>query len=142
MKAVLVFAMLCLLAGCSTNPKEEQADSSTSSESSTSFFPEEDALIYDVEDSEIVEQLIENILSMKQKKRDELTIQIYTLNDYEQRNIWLAEAVFPDEESSYWLYIKEADKLVEIDEQEFQGKQTSIQKQNHSELPIYEEDNL
>lgn len=142
MKKWLLFPTLFLLTACSSNQETpQQTNASTTIESSTAFSSEEVGLVYDVEDSEIVEHIIETILSSKQEERDAFTFRIYTANDYTNRNLWLAEAV-TQSSKSYWLYIKEADKLMEIKEQEFHGKLTGLQKQNHSELPIYEEDNL
>lgn len=142
MKKWLLLPALFLLTACASNQEaSDQTSVSTAIESSTAFSSEEVGLVYDVEDSEIVEHIIESILSSNQAECDDFTFRIYTANDYTNRNIWLAEAV-TQTHSNYWLYIKEADKLTEISEQEFHGKLTGLQKQNHSEVPIYEEDNL
>lgn len=142
MKKWLLLSALFLLTACSSNQEmPQQTSASTTIENSTTFSSEEVGLVYDVEDSEIVEHIIENISSSKQAERDTFTFRIYTANDYQDRNLWLTEAV-TQTSNSYWLYIKEADKLTEISEQEFHGKLTGLQKQNQSEVPIYEEDNL
>lgn len=141
MNVLLLISALFVLAACSQK-QEEQTQTNSSSTDSASFFSTEKAeLVYDVEDSEIVEHIIDTILSNKQIEREKLTFRIYTLNDYSDRTIWLTEAAAQDS-SCYWLYIKEADQLTEINKNEFEGKLTSIQKQNQSDLPLYEEDNL
>lgn len=141
MNILLLISALFLLAACSPKQEEQTLASSSSTAISSLFNSEKNELVYDVEDSEIVEHIIDTILSSEQKEREELTFRIYTLNDYNDRAIWLTEARAQDS-SSYWLYIKEADQLTEISKNEFEGKRTSIQKQNQSDLPLYEEDNL
>lgn len=141
MNILLLISALFLLASCSPKQEEQTLASPSSTASSSLFNSEKNELVYDVEDSEIVEHIIDTILSSEQKEREELTFRIYTLNDYNDRAIWLTEARAQDS-SSYWLYIKEVDQLTEISKNEFEGKRTSIQKQNQSDLPLYEEDNL
>ncbi|WP_086348422.1 hypothetical protein [Candidatus Enterococcus clewellii] len=141
MNILLLISALFLLAACSPKQEEQTLASSSSTAISSLFNSEKNELVYDVEDSEIVEHIIDTILSSEQKEREELTFRIYTLNDYNDRVIWLTEARAQDS-SSYWLYIKEADQLTEINKNEFEGKRISIQKQNQSDLPLYEEDNL
>lgn len=142
MNHLLLIALLCLLTACSTNQKPQTQNSTAASATSDTYSSSEEVgLIFDVEDSEIVERIIEGILSSNQREREALTFRIYTFNDYQNRTIWLTEAKTVDS-NSYWLYIKNADKLTAINEQEFNGKLTSIQKQNHSDMPIYEEENI
>ncbi|MGC6769047.1 hypothetical protein [Enterococcus sp. LJL51] len=142
MKKIGIILLLGLFTGCTAHHETKNtAVPASSIESSSTIETEEQGIIYDVEDSEIIEHIINTVLNNQDKKREELDISIYTHDNSFQRNIWVAHAVFSDNTTAYLLYIKEAGKLVEIDKNEFDGKVTSIQKRNHSDTAIYKEKN-
>ncbi|WP_237580178.1 hypothetical protein [Candidatus Enterococcus huntleyi] len=70
------------------------------------------------------------------------TIQIYTPNESNHNKIYIIEAIFSDEQVSYFIYIDNAEKLVSIEENEYQGKRRGIIKQNNSDIPYFEANNL
>ncbi|OCF99841.1 hypothetical protein A9G08_07185 [Gilliamella sp. wkB195] len=100
----------------------------------------EEALIFDEYDSQIAEKIIDYKLHNQPEKRENSIIKIFTNENSEDRNYWLA-SIQTDEKSEYYLFYQvDKNEIIEVDQKQFEALLPKIVECNQTkQLPIYSE---
>lgn len=100
----------------------------------------EETLIFDEYDSQIAEKIIDYKLHNQPEKRENSIIKIFTNENSEDRNYWLA-SIQTDEKSEYYLFYQvDKNEIIEVDQKQFEALLPKIVECNQTkQLPIYSE---
>lgn len=142
---LLPMAML-LFAGCNNNEeKNDNSSESISQTSETSISEDEEepeGIVFDVEDSEICENIIEQVTKNESLKREKLDIHIFTNDDYTKRDRWLAEIITSDKKELYYELTQDSPNIKKIDKNQYDKLYKKITATNYTpETPLYSEEN-
>ncbi|QYN42802.1 hypothetical protein [Gilliamella sp. ESL0443] len=100
----------------------------------------EEALIFDEYDSQIAEKIIDYKLFNQPEKRENSIIKIFTNENSEDRNYWLASIQTDDKSEFYLFYQVDKNELIEVDQKQFEALLPKIVECNQTkQLPIYSE---
>lgn len=100
----------------------------------------EEALIFDEYDSQIAEKIIDYKLHNQPEKRENSIIKIFTNENSEDRNYWLASIQTDDKSGSYLFYQVDKNEIIEVDQKQFEALLPKIVECNQTkQLPIYSE---
>ncbi len=100
----------------------------------------EEALIFDEYDSQIAEKIIDYKLHNQPEKRENSIIKIFTNENSEDRNYWLASIQTDDKSESYIFYQVDKNEIIEVDQKQFEALLPKIVECNQTkQLPIYSE---
>ncbi|MCX8683128.1 hypothetical protein J3U09_05250 [Gilliamella sp. B2889] len=100
----------------------------------------EEALIFDEYDSQIAEKIIDYKLHNQPEKRENSIIKIFTNENSEDRNYWLASIQTDDKSEFYLFYQVDKNELIEVDQKQFEALLPKIVECNQTkQLPIYSE---
>ncbi|WP_267336668.1 hypothetical protein [Gilliamella sp. B2865] len=100
----------------------------------------EEALIFDEYDSQIAEKIIDYKLHNQPEKRENSIIKIFTNENSEDRNYWLASIQTDDKSESYLFYQVDKNEIIEVDQKQFEALLPKIVECNQTkQLPIYSE---
>lgn len=100
----------------------------------------EETLIFDEYDSQIAEKIIDYKLHNQPEKRENSIIKIFTNENSEDRNYWLA-SIQTDEKSEFYLFYQvDKNEIIEVDQKQFEALLPKIVECNQTkQLPIYSE---
>lgn len=97
-------------------------------------------IIFDESDSQIVENIIDHQLYNQPDIRENTVIKIFTNDNSEDRNYWLASFQLKDQKSLYLFYQVDENKFTKINQQQFETLLPKIVGCNaNQEIPIYSE---
>lgn len=100
----------------------------------------EEALIFDEYDSQIAEKIIDYKLHNQPEKRENSIIKIFTNENSEDRNYWLASIQTDDKSEFYIFYQVDKNEIIEVDQKQFEALLPKIVECNQTkQLPIYSE---
>lgn len=100
----------------------------------------EEALIFDEYDSQIAEKIIDYKLHNQPEKRENSIVKIFTNENSEDRNYWLASIQTDDKSEFYLFYQVDKNELIEVDQKQFEALLPKIVECNQTkQLPIYSE---
>ncbi|MCX8583081.1 MULTISPECIES: hypothetical protein [unclassified Gilliamella] len=100
----------------------------------------EEALIFDEYDSQIAEKIIDYKLHNQPEKRENSIIKIFTNENSEDRNYWLASIQTDDKSEFYLFYQVDKNEIIEVDQKQFEALLPKIVECNQTkQLPIYSE---
>lgn len=100
----------------------------------------EEALIFDEYDSQIAEKIIDYKLHNQPEKRENSIIKIFTNENSEDRNYWLASIQIDDKSECYLFYQVDKNEIIEVDQKQFEALLPKIVECNQTkQLPIYSE---
>lgn len=100
----------------------------------------EEALIFDEYDSQIAEKIIDYKLHNQPEKRENSIIKIFTNENSEDRNYWLASIQIDDKSEFYLFYQVDKNEIIEVDQKQFEALLPKIVECNQTkQLPIYSE---
>lgn len=100
----------------------------------------EEALIFDEYDSQIAEKIIDYKLHNQPEKRENIIIKIFTNENSEDRNYWLASIQIDDKSEFYLFYQVDKNEIIEVDQKQFEALLPKIVECNQTkQLPIYSE---
>lgn len=100
----------------------------------------EEALIFDEYDSQIAEKIIDYKLHNQPEKRENSIIKIFTNENSEDRNYWLASIQTDDKSVCYLFYQVDKNEIIEVDQKQFEALLPKIVECNQTkQLPIYSE---
>lgn len=100
----------------------------------------EETLIFDEYDSQIAEKIIDYKLHNQPEKRENSIIKIFTNENSEDRNYWLASIQTDDKSECYLFYQVDKNEIIEVDQKQFQALLPKIVECNQTkQLPIYSE---
>lgn len=100
----------------------------------------EEALIFDEYDSQIAEKIIDYKLHNQPEKRENSIIKIFTNENSEDRNYWLASIQVDDKSEFYLFYQVDKNEIIEVDQKQFEALLPKIVECNQTkQLPIYSE---
>ena len=100
----------------------------------------EEALIFDEYDSQIAEKIIDYKLHNQPEKRENSIIKIFTNENSDDRNYWLASIQTDDKSEFYLFYQVDKNEIIEVDQKQFEALLPKIVECNQTkQLPIYSE---
>lgn len=100
----------------------------------------EETLIFDEYDSQIAEKIIDYKLHNQPEKRENSIIKIFTNENSEDRNYWLASIQTDDKSEFYLFYQVDKNEIIEVDQKQFEALLPKIVECNQTkQLPIYSE---
>lgn len=143
---VLLPLALLLFSGCQSNKETSSSSSESSSQTNeTSISESEDepeGIVFDVEDSEICEDIIAQVTKNESIKREKLDIHIFTNDDYTKRDTWLAEIITSDKKELYYELTQDSPDIKKIDKDQYDKLYKEITATNYTpEIPLYSEEN-
>ncbi|OCG23069.1 hypothetical protein [Gilliamella sp. App4-10] len=97
-------------------------------------------IIFDEYDANIAEKIIDYKLRDQPEVRENSIIKIFTNENSEDRNDWLASFLFDDQTEQYLFYQVDQDEFIEIDKKQFETLLPKIVECNQNkQTPIYSE---
>ncbi|OCG21915.1 hypothetical protein A9G22_08815 [Gilliamella sp. App2-1] len=97
-------------------------------------------IIFDEYDANIAEKIIDYKLRDQPEVRENSIIKIFTNENSDDRNDWLASFLFDDQTEQYLFYQVDQDEFIEIDKKQFETLLPKIVECNQNkQTPIYSE---
>lgn len=98
-------------------------------------------IIFDEDDMQICEQIIEHVISITKQDRAETVIRIFINENLIRRNDWVASFTFKDETPRYYLYDRRNNSIITITSTQFkQYWQTMTANNQQPDIPLYAEE--
>ncbi|ALS02853.1 hypothetical protein ATZ33_16155 [Enterococcus silesiacus] len=143
---VILPLVLLIFSGCQSNGEKNSSSSENISQTNeTSISESEDeseGIVFDVEDSEICEDIIDQVTKKESLEREKLDIHIFTNDDYTKRDKWLVEIITSDNKEVYFELTKDSPDIQKIDKDQYDKLFKEITSSNHTpEKPLYSEEN-
>lgn len=143
---VIIPLVLLIFSGCQDNEEKNSSSSENISQTNESSISESEAesegIVFDVEDSEICEDIIDQVSKKESLEREALDIHIFTNDDYTKRDKWLAEIITSDKKELYFELTEASSDIKKIDKDQYDKLFKEITSLNTTpEKPLYSEEN-
>lgn len=97
-------------------------------------------LIFDESDSDQVEKLIKHQLHTQPERRQNSVIKIFTNDNADDRNYWIASFQFADLQNQYLFYQNDKNEFINIDQKQYQTLLPKVVECNQNkQVPFYSE---
>ncbi|WP_280738373.1 MULTISPECIES: hypothetical protein [unclassified Enterococcus] len=143
---LLLIGVLCTLSGCvhfNFRVTKHLSPESSETADSIEIVEEADVIYIDEIDSEIWESIVLQVCQLQSIKREQMKIEIFTSEDYRNREVWVAKCTLENYEKTYFYYDKASSKVKQISEADYKKELAIVTTLNvQPEIPLYEENHL